>query len=352
MDHPESDQPERDRGAKPGRRRATVVDVARLAGVSAGTVSNAINGKRRVDPETRARVEAAIDALAYRPNIAARGIRTGRANTIALVSSMAAGVAAGPSRLGFLMEIAGAAALAALERNVALVLVPPIPDPETALRAVPLDGALLVEPARNDPFLPFLAVRGIPTVSIGAAYGVVSAQVDLNYDKTVDLLMDHLIETGARDFPLLIGTSARRYYEVFEARYRARAAQIGMVPQVLRIDERLGEQAAAQVVARHLRTRPGLDGVLAPVDALATGAMMALREARKAVPAEVRVVTRYDGLRARSETPQLTAVDLHLETVARTAAIALLELIEGRSVAPILPGPMPQLVMRASSRRN
>ncbi|SOB93505.1 LacI family DNA-binding transcriptional regulator [Rhodobacter maris] len=343
-------QPERDPPGKPGAKRATVIDVARLAGVSAGTVSNAINGKRRVDPETRSRVDAAISALGYRPNMAARGIRTGRANTIALFSSMATGVAAGPSRLGFLMEIAAAAALAALERNVALVLVPPIPEPEAALRTVPLDGALLVEPARNDPFLPFLAARGIPTVSIGAAYGMVSAQVDLNYEATADLLIDHLLEMGARDFPLLIGTSARRYFEVFEARYRARAAQIGMVPQVLRIEERLGEAAAAQVMARHLLSRPGLDGVLAPVDALATGAMMALREARRAVPAEVRVVTRYDGLRARSEAPQLTAVDLHLDMVARHAAIALLELIEGRPVASIVPGPLPQIIVRGSSR--
>lgn len=341
-----------DRPGKPGTKRATVVDVARLAGVSPGTVSNAINGKRRVDSQTRARVEAAIAELGYWPNTAARGIRTGRANTIALFSSMATGVAAGPSKLGFMMEVASSAAMAAVERNIALVLVPPIPEPEAALRTVPLDGALLIEPARNDPFLPLLAARGIPTVAIGAASGVVSAQVDLNYEATADLLIDHLLEVGSRDFPLMIGTSARRYFEVFEACYRARAAQIGMVPQVLRIDERLGEAGAAQILAQHLRARPGLDGILAPVDALATGAMVALREARRTVPGEVRVVTRYDGLRARSETPPLTAVDLHLETVARTATIALLELIEGREVAPVLASPLPHIVVRGSTLRS
>ena len=74
---------------KAGQKRATVVDVARLAGVSPGTVSNALSGKRRGDDETRARIDHAVRELGYVPNMAARGMRTGRANTIALFSSMA-----------------------------------------------------------------------------------------------------------------------------------------------------------------------------------------------------------------------------------------------------------------------
>ncbi len=64
--------------------RATVKDVAKLAGVSPKTVSNVINGVVFVRPETRARVEQALSELDYVPNMSARGLRNGRTGMIAL----------------------------------------------------------------------------------------------------------------------------------------------------------------------------------------------------------------------------------------------------------------------------
>ncbi len=58
-------------------RVATLVDVASRAGVSAKTVSNVVNGAGHVAEPTRARVQQAIDELGYRPNLAARQLRTG-----------------------------------------------------------------------------------------------------------------------------------------------------------------------------------------------------------------------------------------------------------------------------------
>lgn len=59
-------------------------DVAELAGVSVKTVSNVINGYPHVSAETRTKVEAAVAALGYRPNVQARSLRTGRSGVIAL----------------------------------------------------------------------------------------------------------------------------------------------------------------------------------------------------------------------------------------------------------------------------
>ena len=56
---------------------ATVHDVARVAGVSAMTVSRVINGRASVSTATRDKVEAAIASLRYQPNLAARAARTG-----------------------------------------------------------------------------------------------------------------------------------------------------------------------------------------------------------------------------------------------------------------------------------
>ncbi|TDD12411.1 LacI family transcriptional regulator, partial [Kribbella turkmenica] len=64
---------------------ARMRDVARRAGVSVKTVSNVINHYPHVTPETRAKVQAAIADLDYRPNLGARSLRKGRCGVIALV---------------------------------------------------------------------------------------------------------------------------------------------------------------------------------------------------------------------------------------------------------------------------
>ena len=64
---------------------ATINDVAKLAGVSRMTVSRALNGTGPIRPETRARIEAAIRQLNYRPNLVAKSLVTRRSCTIAYV---------------------------------------------------------------------------------------------------------------------------------------------------------------------------------------------------------------------------------------------------------------------------
>jgi DNA-binding LacI/PurR family transcriptional regulator len=63
----------------------TMSDVAREAGVSMMTVSNVLNGHRRVVAPTRERVLAAVDKLGYEVNLTARHLRSGRTDTIALI---------------------------------------------------------------------------------------------------------------------------------------------------------------------------------------------------------------------------------------------------------------------------
>lgn len=324
--------------------------MARKAGVSPGTVSNALTGARRVDDQTRARIDAAIAELNYVPNLSARSVRTGRVNSIAVLSSMPSAVSAGPSRLSFMMEIAASAAIAAIEHNMALILVPPLPDPETTLRNIPFDGALLIEPARDDPFLELLQRRGTPVVAIGTPADSTMPYVDLNKGATTDLLIRHLHDAGARRFPLVIGASDRLSYAVTEANYRRYAAEQGMVAQVIRIPEHSGEVAARDAICQAPRGTPKIDGVLVPVDALATGVMQGLRDQGRAVPGEVRVVTCYDGLRARSEVPALTAIDLHLDVVAGQAIALLLRVVAGQAgLGEVVQAPQPTLLIRGSS---
>jgi LacI family transcriptional regulator len=65
---------------------ATLLDVARLAGVSAATVSRILNGSARVTPDKRAAVEKAIERLQFRPNFAAQSLRSGSTRTIGILT--------------------------------------------------------------------------------------------------------------------------------------------------------------------------------------------------------------------------------------------------------------------------
>ncbi|WP_238367232.1 substrate-binding domain-containing protein [Mesobacterium pallidum] len=341
-----------DQKAATPRKRATIKDVARLAGVSPGTVSNALSGKRRVDSETQARITRAIETLDYVPNLAARGMRTGRAGTIAIFSSMPTAVAAGTSRLGFLMELAASAAVSAMESNTALLLIPPIADPGAALGTIAFDGAILVEPSANDPYLSLLAARGVPTVVIGPAEPRATLSVTLDYQAMAGMLFDHLAEGGATRIPLVIGQSPRASNEVFRAVYTARCAARGIVPQVIALPEAEGERGAREALGTHIAAHGPPDAVLVPIDAMATGVMAALRGAGLDVPGKVRVATRYDGLRARSETPPLTALDLHLDRVADLATRLLVDTLETGTDGASIAAPAPELVVRLSTARS
>lgn len=334
--------------------RATIKDVARAAGVSPTTVSHALNGRGQVDADTRERVEKAALALRYRPNRHAQRLRTGEAHTIVLLSSMPFAVAGGPSRLGFLMEIAAVAAASALTRGLALVLAPPPQTGSVPLDALDIDGALVIEPSAHDANIDHMKKRGLPVVSIGRQPDTRTPvpHVDIRSAQTARLLFDHLRGQGARRIALLIGSERRNSYLETEAVYRSVASELGMKPLVATAEEATGEEGGRHATRELLRRHPDIDAICAPVDAFAVGAIQALQEVGRRVPDDVLLVTRYDGMRARTAKPPLSAVDLHLDQIAHEAIELLLEHLRGEKTRRVVEGPAPEMIARASSTRR
>jgi transcriptional regulator with XRE-family HTH domain len=108
----------------PRAHRVTIADVAREAGVSRTTVSHALSGQGKVNADTRAKVKEVAERLNYRPSARARSLRSGKSQTLALLSSMPAAVSAGPSQLGFFTELAMGCARTALLEGYVFVLAP------------------------------------------------------------------------------------------------------------------------------------------------------------------------------------------------------------------------------------
>ncbi|MET9294884.1 substrate-binding domain-containing protein [Streptomyces sp. NPDC003077] len=337
----------------PGSRPPTIADVARVAGVSRTTVSHALNGLGKVDPRTRERIKLVAAELGYRPNLRAQRLRRGQARAIALASSMPFAVAGGPSRLGFYMEVAAAAAESALLHDYALVLVPPVQS-GPALHSVDIDGAIVVEPDVDDAAVAQLRERGLPYVALGrpVAPDEDAPYVDLRGGLVAELLLTHLHERGTVRPALIIGSGSRHSSVDALTAYERLARQHGWTPIVARAPESGGEQAGYERCAALLAEHPEVDAVCALVDAFAVGAVRAIRDSGRAVPDDVMVVTRYDGLRARTCEPPLTAVDLHLDRAASDAVELLLGRLRGDTSTPsVAVTPKPRVIARASSAR-
>jgi DNA-binding LacI/PurR family transcriptional regulator len=331
-------------------RRPKIVDVAKAAGVSPTTVSHALNGRGQVDPRTRERVIEVARALDYRPHLGAQRLRTGSARNIALVSSMPFAIAGGPSRLGFFMEVASSAAETALTGGYALVLVPPL-ETLPSLEDLDIGGAIVVEPQQDDAVSEQLRNRGVPVVTIGEQPGSEGAVafVDMHAGYCSRILLEHLWDSGARDIALVVGAQRRGSYLAARKEYRSFTRRLGLGQHLVLVDESEGEEGARRQVRALLERAPDVDGICAFVDTLATGAIHAAEESGRAVPGDVRIVTRYDGLRARTSEPPLTAVDLHLAEVAAEAVGLLLKVMTGQDTPRSVRAALPTVVPRASS---
>ncbi|MBN9182596.1 MAG: LacI family DNA-binding transcriptional regulator, partial [Microbacterium sp.] len=144
---------------------STMHDVARIAGVSVKTVSNVINDHPHVRPATRDRVLEAIEQLGYRPNLSARGLRSGKTGII--------GLAVPELRENYFAELADAVIRVAGSRGLGVVVEQTGGDRDAELRSISgarlrfTDGILFSPLVTATELLEMRAGRSIPLVLLG-----------------------------------------------------------------------------------------------------------------------------------------------------------------------------------------
>lgn len=309
--------------------RPTIADVAALSGVSRATVSKALNGKDRVDPETRARVKAAADQLGYSPNVRAQRLRGGRSKTIALLTALPASIVGEASQLGFLLDLALPVAQSCLEHGYSLLLVPPISS-SSSLDMLDVDGAIVIDPVTGDPYCAALRRRGIPVVTVGRSPDTeVDGYVDRG-DAGVGAVLAHLIDAGSSHVAILLSEEAFSISTAIAAHLDQRDDDPENVRfSVVHAPVGGGEAAGHAATIAALSADPSIDAVYAPLDAFAIGALRAATELGRSIPDNLRVATNYDGRRAATAEPPLTALDLRLPDIARSAVDLLFGILDG-----------------------
>ncbi|HEY2224567.1 LacI family DNA-binding transcriptional regulator [Actinomycetospora sp.] len=323
--------------------RVTIDDVARVAGVSRQTVSRAMNGKSEISAATRHRVLATIEELDYRPSAFARGMRTQRAGTLALILSDIANP--------FFPAVARGVFDAAAGRGLAVVVHNTDADADAereATRAI-VDsgaaGAIGFFEALDDESLVALGRRLPLVVADRRAPGEGVASVISDFAAGTRAAVEHLYEGGHTRLGMLDGAvgvdPVRRqtFLAVLAQRGHPQPADhvVSGPPTVT-----AGSAAVRELLARH----PEVTAVFAFNDLLAIGAVRALREAGRRVPDDVAVVGYDDITMAALLDPPLTTVHTDKYELGRTLLEVLARRLDGHTAEHRLLSP--RLVVRGS----
>ena len=330
--------------------------VAERVGVSKQTVHYALNSPHRLSPATVRRVLKAVDELGYRPNHAARSLRTQSPQAVGFRlfptdhRSQSGGVLA-----SYLYELSLAArqadhavfchAAATDEEEIQLI--------QEIFSMNTVDCIVITNTQSKDPRITFLLERGVPFVSFGRPWGHAMSDtwwVDVDGAAGVEQAVDHLAERGHRRIAYL-GWDGRPsgLGDDRESGWRRAMSSHGFATRGLAVrgsDEiGTGRELAGRLLDR--KTPPTAFACVS--DTLAMGALQACRERGLAVGCDVGVVGFDDSVGARVVTPGLTSLAQPLDLAARHTVRLLLERLQGTDAKPEQVLLRPHLVVREST---
>lgn len=318
-----------------GEKRATIIDVAKLAQVSPKSVSRVFNDEPHITPALRKKVLRAAKELNYHPNVLAQGLVRRQSYLIGLVYEKPSPSYVVELQRGALERLHG-------ERYRLIVLpVESVADhPQEVvgiIRSAALDGVILAPPASDhaeiiegltDARIPFarIAPQSQPGVGLSTAIDDVAAAREI---------AELIVRLGHRTIAIIMGdpdhaASAQRmigYRNAFEA---AGIPEIAELVETGDFSFESGYEATKRLLSRKLRPT----AILAQNDDMAVGAMSAARELGFDIPADLSIVGFDDSEIARVVWPRLTTVRQPVVEMAHTAADMLLRELAGEERGP------------------
>ncbi|HLT11985.1 MAG TPA: LacI family DNA-binding transcriptional regulator [Micromonosporaceae bacterium] len=317
-------------------KRPTIADIARVAGVSKGAVSYALNGQPGVSEATRERILAIARELGFNPNNAARALSRATARAIGLALCRPARV------LGlepFFMELISGveAELSAKSYALTLQVVPDV-DAEIATyrrwwgeRRV--DGVLVCDLRVDDRRVAVLEQLGLPAVVIGGPEGVGSLGCIWTDDAAaITHVMDYLYALGHRRIARVGGPPAFLHTATRTRAFTAACERLALTDAVTVSCDYSGEQGA--IATRRLLSsvthRP--TAVIYDNELMAIAGLGVAQEMGLSVPADVSIVAWDDSALCRLVHPPLTTLGRDIPAHGANAARRLLRAIAGEKV--------------------
>jgi LacI family transcriptional regulator len=297
---------------------ATIRDVAALAGVSVGTVSRVLAGNDTVKHGLLLRVRAAIEQLNYRPNQAARALRSNRVNVVGLLIPDITNP--------FFAQMANDLERLAADAGFALILTSSHNDRDRETRQF---MAILEHKPLGVIFVP---TKGRPDVVVPPRTKVLSidrraegfASITVNQRESAALALDHLVDLGHQRIAYFAGPEATDNARERREGFLARAAKLRSTGYPLEVEVFVGDFdfESGEKLARTLLSRPPpqrVTAIAAASDQQAIGAIRAARDLGIVVPADLSVVGFDDITLANLVVPRLTTVLQPVRDMAETA---------------------------------
>ncbi|WP_326538040.1 LacI family DNA-binding transcriptional regulator [Pseudorhodoferax sp.] len=309
------------------RRATTVLDVARMAGVSAMTVSRALNQPQRVPPATRQRVQAAVEATQYVPNLLACGLRSRRSRLVAAIVP-ALGSPVFSETVQALTATLGAAGYHLMLGQSGYGT-----DGEDALLQAVIgrrpDGIVLVGVDHSRQARQQLAGCGVPVVE---TWDLTPAPIDMlvgfSHADVGAAVCRFLAGQGRRRLAVVSGADARaaRRAQAFAATAQA----LGLAAPVQLEVQTPSTLGSGRQALRQLRAQPdAVDGIFCSSDMLALGVLTEAAHQGIAVPDRIGVVGFGDQPFAADAEPALSTVRVDGARIGREAALRVVGRIAG-----------------------
>lgn len=336
----------------PGRKRPTIRDVAREAGVSYATVSRVLNGRDWVSPEAVRLVRDAIARTGYTTNPHARSLATGRSGSVAFLLTEPQHLLFEDPNFSVLLRNV-AQSLSEREQTLILMIAATAKERDRTVSYLSgghVDGVLLVSPHSGDPLLGQLVRAEVPIVACGRVLGYehVISSVAADDRSGARSAVEHLIAAGCRRIATITGPQDTSGGVDRLQGYTDALTAHGLTVEPTRIAHGDWRRESGETGMRTLLDQaPDLDAVFAASDAIAAGALPVLRDAGRDVPRDVRVVGFDDCGLAATLDPPLTTVRQPLGRISEEMVRLLGDVIAGRT--PVSITVPTTLVVRRSS---
>jgi DNA-binding LacI/PurR family transcriptional regulator len=329
----------------------TIVDVAKMAGVSVSTVSRILNNKPDVSPSTRDRVLGIIQELGYRPHVQAQSLAGGRSRTIALSF---------PARhAGFTqleLDFFVGAAQAAGERDYFfnLMTIPMTHDDLlNVYRNAYADGIILMRICIQDWRVEMLRDYGYPFVMIGrCANNNDLSYIDLDFEGAVPMAFNYLVDLGHREIGFLTFPPGEREQGLGPAIRSLEGYRESLQIQGLKSDyleANLTVQDMYQATLDLLDEHPQMTAIVTVHGATASGIVRALHHIGRRVPEDFSVVPIATDKIAQLLTPPMTSISFPTAEMGYEAARMLIDTVQGKMGEPEQILLRPELILREST---
>ena len=329
---------------------ANITDVATLAGVSHQTVSRVLNDGGTVRPQTRARVEAAIKELHYRPSSVARALKTRKTRTLGLIST--GNTQYGPSSVALAFN--EAAREAGYHVTIASISQPDgssILDAVDVLLQQKVEALVLIAIDESSLEAVVGLEAGVPLVTADSSGHSAYPSVSIDQLHGATIATSHLAELGHRGILHVSGPAGSLDAKERERGWKAELERRGLpVSPVLEGDWTAdsGLEIGTRLAEQFRMPDAAFSAIFSGNDQMSLGLLHAFADAGIRVPQDVSIVGFDDIPEAAHFTPPLTTVRQDFTELGRRIMRTLLAVLDGQVVGQPVQT-VPHLVERSST---